>query len=148
MEPTRRSTDDANSANIESMIAEENDPKSRALLIVLNSINNSMMANTAITREIGGKLDAHLSNYERHVEEQTATVNRGRGAWTVALWGLGLIQTAGIGLGMQIKAEFNALREADLKINTELIQMRIHEERDAAKHQETELRLKHLETDR
>lgn len=148
MEPTRRSTDDANSANIESMIAEENDPKSRALLIVLNSINNSMMANTAITREIGGKLDAHLTNYESHVAEQTAMANKGRGAWTVALWGLGLVQTAGIALGMQIKAEFNALREADIKINTELVQVHLREERDAARHQETDLRLKHLETDR
>lgn len=67
-------------AEIEDLIKGEGDPKSRALLIVLNSINSSIIANTATTVAVSEKLDDHLTRFDSHSKEQDAIINRGRGA--------------------------------------------------------------------
>jgi hypothetical protein len=78
--------------DIEALIAEENDPKQRAFLIILNSINASMIANTGATLDVAEKLDNHLSAFEAKVEADAQLLNQGRGAWRVLAWVLGSAQ--------------------------------------------------------
>lgn len=94
----RRRLDDI-SMNIETMIAEEDDPKQRAFLIVLNNINNSLLANTITVRDIGGKLDSHLVNYENNVRNSDKLINRGKGMWVVFAWVIALAQAAALAVG-------------------------------------------------
>lgn len=94
----RRRFDDI-SMNIETMIAEEDDPKQRAFLIVLNNINNSLLANTITVRDIGGKLDSHLVSYENNVRNSDKLLNRGKGVWMVVVWLIGLAQVAALAVG-------------------------------------------------
>lgn len=89
--PNRRlSNSKAN--DIESMIAEENEPKQRAFLIILNSINNSLMANTNTTSDVAIKLDEHLSRFEAKSAADAELLNQGRGAWKILAWVLGVAQ--------------------------------------------------------
>lgn len=94
----RRRLDDI-SMNIETMIAGEDDPKQRAFLIVLNNINNSLLANTITVRDIGGKLDSHLVSYENNVRNSDKLINRGKGMWVVFAWVIAIAQAAALAVG-------------------------------------------------
>ena len=106
--PRRRHTDKI-PLDIDQMIIDEPDAKQRAFLIVLNSINQSLIANTSTVRDISIKLEAHLDNFEVHVANEDAIMNRGRGAWKVMAWVLGLAQLVGVSLWLQIRGEFTAI---------------------------------------
>ena len=82
----RRSSDGAGSLDISQMIVDENDPKQRAFLIVLHSINQSLEANTDTVREINSKLENHLEAFGHHVSNEEKILNQGRGAWKVFAW--------------------------------------------------------------
>lgn len=113
-ELNRRATD-KRFHNIEKMIAEENDPRQRSFLIVLNSINNSLVANTKTISDVSDKLDAHLTAFEEKSAEDTALLNKWRGAWKVIAWALGLAQ-------MGVLAAYVSIT-TDLKtIHAELVQ--------------------------
>ena len=75
----KRRQSDSKVGDIEALIAEENDPKQRAFLIILNSINSSMVANTEATRDVADKLDSHLSAFETKAESDAKLLNQGRG---------------------------------------------------------------------
>ena len=83
--------------DIEDMIIKEDDPHQRAFLVVLNSINISLVANTRTVTDIGRKLEAHLVNFESHTKNEEALMNRGRGAWNILAWVLSIAQIAVIG---------------------------------------------------
>lgn len=107
----RRATD-SRALDIETMIAGENDPKQRAFLIVLNSINTSLMANTSTVREIGSKLDIHLTAYETHVQEESALLNQGKGMWKVGAWVVGIAQVIVIGIGARLVNDLDKIHLA------------------------------------
>jgi hypothetical protein len=98
--------------DINEMIAGENDPKQRAYLIILNSINNSLMDNTNSTREISTKLDAHLTNFERQTQANNEILNKGKGAWRVLAWVLGGVQIIGLGIWVEAKSDIKSIHEA------------------------------------
>jgi hypothetical protein len=107
-EALRRRSSDSKSLDIEDMIADENDPKQRAFLIVLNSINNGLMANTTATRDMSDKFDSHLSAYDQRTEAESEMVNKARGAWRILAWVLGACQALVLMLGTAL---FNDLGE-------------------------------------
>ncbi len=84
--------------NIEKLIAEENDPKLRAFLILLNEINQSLISNTETTRELSEKLDAHMTRFEEKTARDTSMLDQARGAWRVIAWVLGGVQVIGLGI--------------------------------------------------
>jgi hypothetical protein len=75
------------------MLEKEDDASKRALLLVLSSLNANLMANTAATESIRKDLTAHLSSYQVHMEVTTEYINKGKGAWKVFAWVLGIAQT-------------------------------------------------------
>ena len=92
---------DARPLNIEEMIANEDDPGKRAMLIVLLSINSSLLANTRTIVELSAKLEEHrtklekhLDNFDLHIAAEDEILNKGRGAWRVLAWVLGAAQIA------------------------------------------------------
>lgn len=105
MTELKRRNTDRESLDITGMIAEENDSKQRAFLIVLNSINQSLVANTATIREISHKLETHLDNFEVHTAAEEALLNKGRGAWKVMAWVVGTVQALALALWLNISAE-------------------------------------------
>lgn len=104
----RRATDKL-PLDIDQLIMAEDDPKQRAFLIVLNSINNSLIANTETIKDVSEKLDAHLTSYENHVEQEEALLNRGRGAWRVMAWVISGVQVIGLGIWAMAREEIKEI---------------------------------------
>lgn len=90
------------SMNIEHLIGEENDPQQRAILIILNNINLSLMATTETTRSLAEKFDAHMTDYE-------ALRNKGVGAWRVFVWGIGIAQAVSFSVCMWMLQDLASL---------------------------------------
>ena len=104
----RRATDKL-PLDIDQLIMQEDDPKQRSFLIVLNSINNSLIANTETIKDVSEKLDAHLTSYENHVEQEDALLNRGRGAWKVMAWVISGVQVIGLGIWAMAREEIKEI---------------------------------------
>lgn len=111
MDPYQRRAVDADGWNVESMIAEEDDPKQRLSLIIMNSIKNAVLANTKVAEATAKRLDEHLTNYDKHTQAEAALINKGIGAWKVIAWVLGVAQAgliAGVGYLMADLKEMHA----------------------------------------
>ena len=100
------------SVSIEDMIAAENDPKQRSFLIVLNSINNALLANTETVRDIKNSLDDHLAQYARHTQNDDELRNQGKGAWRVLAWVLGSAQAVLLGGAVALNADLRDIHAA------------------------------------
>ena len=109
--------------DIDQMIMQEDDPKQRAFLIVLNNINKSLIANTDTIRDVSEKLDAHLTSYEQHVEKEDALFNRGRGAWRVVAWVIGVVQVVGLGIWASAREEIKDIHAMLQKEQQQLMQL-------------------------
>lgn len=120
----RREIDNPDQLEIERLIAEENDPKVRLHLMVMNRINLSMIANTESTREvaatvqmIGTKLDNHLTHFEEHIRAEDAVINKGKGAWMIFAKVIACVQVIGLGIwgyaANEIKGIHSALHNAE-----------------------------------
>lgn len=110
-------------SEIEQLIMQENDPKQRAFLIVLNSINNSLIANTDTIREVSDKLESHLANFEEHTRSEEALMNRGRGAWQIATWVIGVAQVIGLGIWQQAKSDLADINAALQKEQVQMVKL-------------------------
>lgn len=108
----RRAADGKEQHDIEKMIEAENDPKIRLQLIVLNRINLSLIANTRTTDDIADKLESHITAFDTHRKTEEALLNKGRGAWLVAVWVLGAIQLLSITIWSDASSEMTAVKEA------------------------------------
>lgn len=95
---------------IEQMIAEENDPRQRSFLIVLNSINNSLVANTKTISVVSDKLDSHLTTFEQKAQADAELLNKGKGAWWVIVGVMGFIQVVCVVFFTAISADLKSIR--------------------------------------
>ena len=108
---------------IEQMISDENDQKQRAFLIILNSINNTLVASAGLIKEVSVKLEGHLIKYDDRTTADDALLNKGRGLWVAAAWILGLLQVAAVAFFVQLKTEISSLHEiASMNKNTNVTQ--------------------------
>ena len=85
----RRTTD---ASNIEALIASENDPGKRTLLLILSSLNHNLIENTKTTEAVRKELAGHLKAFNAHVDAENAMLNKGRGAGKVLMVLLGTVQ--------------------------------------------------------
>lgn len=111
--------DNRHQAEIEQLIAEEEDPRKRLHLIVLNRINLSLVANTNTVRSVSEKLEEHLENFEKRTREQDELVNKSKGAWKVMIYVLGFLQVVGIGLWTTVSDDLKFLHKSVAEISTE-----------------------------
>ncbi len=115
-ELNRRANDKLQS-DIDLSIAAENDPRQRALLIILQSINRSLIANTRATQDTASGLavhsenfKTHLSNFEKHALNEEAIMNKGKGAWWVLTIVLTIAQSFVIYAWRDSKFELDAMK--------------------------------------
>ena len=87
-----RRHDDGGKTEIDDLIKSENDPKTRAILLVLQNINISLMANTQAVNDTDTQLKAHMSAVAQRTEENNALLNKGRGMWNVISVCLAIVQ--------------------------------------------------------
>ena len=121
-----RRASDVSQDRIRMLIEGENDPKDRAFLIVLQQINESLVANTRTINDVATKLDAHLTAYETHAEQDAALLNQGKGAWRVAAWCLAIAQVIAIA---SIGVAYDELRTMQHKWNDMQLRVTIMENR-------------------
>ncbi len=60
---------------------------------------------TALTQSVSTKLEEHLTNFEEHAKAEEALMNKGRGAWKVAAWVIGIAQCIGVGVWVDARSE-------------------------------------------
>ena len=87
-----RRYDDGGKTEIDDLIKSENDPKTRAILLVLQNINVSLMANTQAVNDTDTQLKAHMVEVAKRTEENNALLNKGRGMWNVISVCLAIVQ--------------------------------------------------------
>jgi len=102
-------------AELDALVAAENDPSKRATLMVLNAINRSLTQNTHVTHNVKEQLttlktsfDEHVVGFAQHAKDEEALLNKGRGAWMALAWFLGLVQVA---VGFMIMDTRDTLRQ-------------------------------------
>ena len=66
--------------NIDMMISQETDTKQRVYLLILQNINNSLIANTSLTRTLVGDLKKLSTSLDDHQQEHENLVNKAKGA--------------------------------------------------------------------
>ena len=119
---TRRLTE-TQTLDINQMIADESDPKHRAFLIVLNSINQNLEANTRTICDINDRLESHIDLFTQHSSAEQILVAQGRGAWKVLAWVLSIAQVGVIGLFVNINAQLGAFAERNQQAEINLVQL-------------------------
>lgn len=133
----RRETDSREQHDIDKLIAEENDPKTRLHLMVMNSMNRNLIANTEATNavatmvtNVSKDLEAHVERFESHttaeeayIKQQDAIINKGKGAWQVIAYVIGGVQLIGLGIWGYASAEISdihtSIRSVE-KVTTDL----------------------------
>ena len=87
-----RRLEDMGADRLFTMLEEENDASKRALLLILSNLNTNLVANTAATESIRKDLTTHLNSYQSNMAVTTEYINKGKGAWKVFAWVIGLAQ--------------------------------------------------------
>lgn len=110
----RRATDTKEQHDIERLIEQENDPKVRLHLMVMNRINLSLIANTetinTVARDVtnvAAALNNHLTHFEEHTKAEEAMVNKGKGVWMVMAKIIGGVQLIGLGIWAYASSEIS-----------------------------------------
>ena len=109
--------DDIAQHEIDALIRDEQDPRNRAMLLVLSKIAATLTDNTRMTREIDTRLEQHLSRYERRAEEDAEIQSRALGAWRVIAWLLGMAQLLAFGSAGWVAGEIKDLHKTDYLIS-------------------------------
>lgn len=122
----RRETDSKEQHDIDKLIAEENDPKVRLHLMVMNSMNRNLIANTdatnavaAMVTNVSKDLEAHVESFEAHtraeeayIKQQDARINQGKGAWRVIAYVIGGVQVLGLGIWGYASNEISSIHNS------------------------------------
>lgn len=119
MGDARKTTD--NNEEISELIRLEDDPKNRALLIVLQNINLSLITNTKTVNDIDEQLNKHMELYNNRIASEDAMYNRGRGAWKVVSWILGLVQASLVALFAYASAQLEQYQIVQHELETRVI---------------------------
>ena len=77
---------------IEELIMSADDPKDKAMLLVLNKIADSLDENTELTRNLTCDLKAHTAAFQQHEKDEMSLINQGRGFLRAAIIGLAAVQ--------------------------------------------------------
>jgi hypothetical protein len=116
--------------DIEQLIKEEQDPKNRAILLVLSKIAASLVANTRLTENIDNRLQAHLQSYEARMVIDAENYNKALGGWKVIIWVLGVIQVIAFSLFTWLSAEIKDLHKTDSAMYEQIAKLVIAESKD------------------
>ena len=116
-----RRHDDGGKTEIDELIKLENDPKTRAILLVLQNINVSLMANTEAVNDTDRQLKQHMVEVQKRTEESNALLNKGRGMWNVISLVLAAVQVALVYFMSMYLADIKSLHQEDAGLEKRII---------------------------
>lgn len=115
-----RRHDDGGKTEIDDLIKLENDPKTRAILLVLQNINVSLMANTQAVNDTDTQLKAHMTEVKKQAEINNALINKGKGMWNVISILLAMVQAGLVYFMTMYLADIKNLRNDDISLDKRL----------------------------
>lgn len=118
---------------INSLIRAEQDPRTRAMLLVLAKISSTLSANTTLTRDIGNKLEEHLERYEAKAAIDADLQSRALGAWRVVAWILAAVQVVALSIGGWVVNEVRDLHRVDSAVLERLARVEADRAREPRK---------------
>ena len=121
-----RRHDDGGKTEIDELIKAENDPKTRAILLVLQNINVSLMANTEAVNDTDRQLKQHMTAVAKNAEENNALLNKGRGMWNVISLVLAAVQVALVYFMSMYLADIKTLHAEDAGLEKRIIVLEQH----------------------
>ena len=116
-----RRHDDGGKTEIDELIKQENDPKTRAILLVLQNINVSLMANTEAVNDTDKQLKAHMVEVAKRTDESNALLNKGRGMWNIISLVLAAVQVALVYFMSMYLADIKGLHQEDAGLEKRII---------------------------
>ena len=116
-----RRYDDGGKTEIDDLIKSENDPKTRAILLVLQNINVSLMANTQAVNDTDTQLKAHMVAVAKSTEENNALLNKGRGMWNVISVCLAIVQAGLIYFMGMYLSDIKSLHVSDSSLDKRVL---------------------------
>jgi hypothetical protein len=116
-----RRHDDGGKIEIDDLIKQENDPKTRAILLVLQNINISLMANTQAVNDTDTQLKAHMTAVAKSTEENNALLNKGRGMWNVISVCLAIVQAGLIYFMGMYLSDIKSLHVSDSSLDKRVL---------------------------
>ena len=116
-----RRHDDGGRIEIDDLIKQENDPKTRAILLVLQNINVSLMANTQAVNDTDTQLKSHMVAVAKSTEENNALLNKGRGMWNVISVCLAIVQAGLIYFMGMYLSDIKSLHVSDSSLDKRVL---------------------------
>jgi isocitrate lyase len=116
-----RRHDDGGKIEIDDLIKQENDPKTRAILLVLQNINISLMANTQAVNDTDTQLKRHMVEVAKRTEENNALLNKGRGMWNVISVCLAIVQAGLIYFMGMYLSDIKSLHVSDSSLDKRVL---------------------------
>jgi len=106
-----------NPFDLKQLIAAENDPKQRVLLMLVNNFNDNLAANTIAVEDnakavnnIARDLESLFTKFEERAAKDDEMRNQGKGAWRVLAWVFGVVQVGAAYAWVDTRAELKELR--------------------------------------
>jgi len=121
-----RRHDDGGKTEIDELIKQENDPKTRAILLVLQNINVSLMANTEAVNDTDKQLKAHMIEVQKQSEVNNALINKGKGMWNIISMVLAAVQVALVYFMSIYLADIKSLHAEDAGLEKRIIVLEQH----------------------
>jgi hypothetical protein len=112
-----RRYDDGGKTEIDELIKLENDPKTRAILLVLQNINVSLMANTQAVNDTDTQLKSHMVEVKKQAEINNALINKGKGMWNVISILLAMVQAGLVYFMTMYLSDIKNLRNDDIGLD-------------------------------
>jgi hypothetical protein len=116
-----RRHDDGGKTEIDELIKNENDPKTRAILLVLQNINVSLMANTEAVNDTDRQLKQHMVEVAKRTDESNALLNKGRGMWNIISLVLAAVQMALVYFMSMYLSDIKGLHAEDVGLEKRII---------------------------
>ena len=116
-----RRHDDGGKTEIDELIKAENDPKTRAILLVLQNINVSLIANTEAVNDTDRQLKQHMTAVAKNAEENNALLNKGRGMWNIISLVLAAVQVAFVYFMSMYLSDIKSLHAEDAGLENRII---------------------------
>lgn len=121
-----RRHDDGGKTEIDELIKQENDPKTRAILLVLQNINVSLMANTEAVNDTDRQLKQHMVEVAKRTDESNAMLNKGRGMWNIISLVLAAVQVALVYFMSMYLSDIKSLHAEDVGLEKRIIILEQH----------------------
>jgi hypothetical protein len=109
---------------IDALIQDENDPKTRAVLVVIQNLVHTLNNVAEVIKDVETRLDTHRQEYETSSRKTDNVLIRGQAVYRVVLGVLALAQSSIIGVAAYAYTSLVDIRDRTLKAEYEVSDVR------------------------